>query len=91
MRPEALRGGWDRDRVMLAVQAEGIPCFVGSCSEIYREEAFRRAGLGPAEPLPVARELGETALMFLVHPTLSEADMDDTARAVEKVLRAATR
>jgi hypothetical protein len=91
VRPELLKDGWDRDRVMLAVQAEGIPCFVGSCSEIYREEAFRRAGLGPAEPLPVARELGETSLMFLVHPTLSETDMEDTARAVEKVLRAATR
>ncbi len=91
VRPEALKDGWDRDRVMLAVQAEGIPCFVGSCSEIYREEAFRREGLGPAEPLPVARELGETALMFLVHPTLSEVDMEETARAVEKVLRAATR
>ncbi|MBE0467595.1 MAG: DegT/DnrJ/EryC1/StrS aminotransferase family protein, partial [Candidatus Desulforudis sp.] len=65
-------------------------CFVGSCSEIYLEKAFAQAGLGSAARLPVARELGETSLMFLVHPTLSEADMEDTARAVEKVLRAAT-
>lgn len=90
VRPEALKDGWDRDRVMLAVKAEGIPCFVGSCSEIYLEKAFAQAGLGPAARLPVAQELGETSLMFLVHPTLSEADMEDTARAVEKVLRAAT-
>ena len=90
VRPEALKDGWNRNRIMLAVQAEGIPCFVGSCSEIYREKAFQEAGLGPAARLPVAKELGETSLMFLVHPTLSEADMEDTASAVEKVLRLAT-
>lgn len=91
VRPEALKDGWDRDRVLAAVQAEGVPCQVGSCSEIYLEKAFTEAGLGPGQRLPVARELGETALMFLVHPTLTEDDMDDTVRAVEKVLRVAGR
>lgn len=90
VRPEWLKSGWDRDRVMEAINAEGIPCFSGSCSEIYREKAFTDRGWGPPERLPVARELGETSLMFLVHPTLSEEDMHDTARAVEKVLRVAT-
>lgn len=89
VRPESLKDRWDRNRIMAAVNAEGIPCFSGSCSEIYLEKAFD--GLRPAERLPVARELGETSLMFLVHPTLAEADMHDTVRAVEKVLRAAVR
>jgi hypothetical protein len=81
-----------RDRIMNAVTAEGVPCFSGSCSEIYREKAFTSAGLGPAEPLPVARELGETSLMFLVHPTLSESDMERTVRVVrEKVEGGRTR
>jgi len=64
VRPAALRTGWDRDRVSAAINAEGIPCFVGSCSEIYLEKAFTGAGLGPGAEgrrLPVARELGETA------------------------------
>ncbi|HZD60882.1 MAG TPA: aminotransferase, partial [Anaerolineae bacterium] len=87
--PEALKSGWDRDKVMLAISAEGIPCSVGSCSEIYLEKAFE--GLRPAERLKVAKELGETSLMFLVHPTLSEEDIDDTCRAVEKVLAVAVR
>ena len=65
-------------------------CVVGSCSEIYLERAFP-ADLRPSRRLPVARELGETALMFLVHPTLSEDDMDDTASAVEKVLTCAAK
>lgn len=89
VRPELLAAGWDRDRIMDAVNAEGVPCYSGSCSEIYLEKAFVDQGLGPAERLPVAKELGETSLMFLVHPTLSDADMADTCRAVEKVMAAA--
>jgi hypothetical protein len=90
LRSERLREDWSRQRVIEAIHAEGVPCFSGSCSEIYLERAFPEA-LRPPERLPVARELGETALMFLVHPTLSESDMQDTADAVEKVLAYATR
>ncbi|MEI6828150.1 MAG: DegT/DnrJ/EryC1/StrS family aminotransferase [Desulfuromonadales bacterium] len=85
--PEMLTPGWDRDKVMNSVVAEGIPCFSGSCSEIYLEKAFFDAGYRSVERLPIAKELGETSLMFLVHPTLSEADMRDTVNAVSKVLK----
>jgi len=88
IRPEQLRDGWTRDRIMTAIVAEGIPCSSGSCSEVYLEQAFT-AGLRPTQRLKVAKELGETSLMFLVHPTLSEIDMHDTCRAVAKVLDAA--
>ena len=83
-----LRPGWTRDRVETTVQAEGVPCFAGSCSEIYLEKAFD--GIRPQDRLPVARELGETSLMFLVHPTLPDQDIDDTVAAVRKVMEAAT-
>ncbi len=86
---EDLRGGWNRDRIMAAISAEGIPCFSGSCSEIYLEKAFSEE-MRPPERLPTAREVGETSLMFLVHPTLTERDMLDTCRAVEKVFEVAT-
>jgi dTDP-4-amino-4,6-dideoxygalactose transaminase len=88
LRPELLRDGWNRDRLQEAILAEGIPCFSGSCSEVYLEKAFPES-LRPSRRLPVAQWLGETSLMFLVHPTLSEQDMWDTAQAVEKVLQAA--
>lgn len=88
LRPERLRDNWYRQQVIDAINAEGIPCYSGSCSEIYLEKAFPE-NLKPAQPLDVARELGETALMFLVHPTLLEQDMHDTADAVAKVLAAA--
>lgn len=87
--PEQLRPGWDRDRIMAAVEAEGIPCFSGSCSEIYLEKAFD--GLRPPQRLPVAQELGETSLMLLVHPTLTAEDISDTAAAVQKVMAVAAR
>ena len=87
LRPERLRQGWNRLRIIEAINAEGIPCFAGSCSEIYLEKAFQN--LRPATRLSTARELGETSLMFLVHPTLSEQDMQDTCSAVEKVMSVA--
>lgn len=82
---EQLRPGWDRDRIMNAVAAEGIPCFSGSCSEIYLEKAFTSANMGPSERFPVAKRLGETSLMFLVHPTLRQQDISATCDAVIKV------
>lgn len=66
-----------------------MPCFQGSCSEVYLEKAFDDTGWRPAERLPVARELGETSLMFLVHPTLTEAEMDKTCAVIDAVLREA--
>jgi dTDP-4-amino-4,6-dideoxygalactose transaminase len=89
LRPERLRPDWSRQQTIDAINAEGIPCFSGSCSEIYLEKAFPDA-MRPEQRLPVAKQLGETTLMFLVHHTLSEDDMHDTADAVAKVLAAAT-
>jgi len=89
IRPEQLAKSWDRDRVQAAILGEGIPCFSGSCSEIYLEKAFE--GMRPEHRLPVARELGETSLMFLVHPTLSDGEIDDTIAAVRKVMERASK
>jgi len=88
---DQLLPGWDPLRVLEAVCAEGVPCLQGSCSEIYRERAFVDSGLAPQERLSNAARLSESSLMFLVHPTLTESDMNDTVRAVAKVLGAAVR
>jgi len=81
-----LADGWDRDRIMNAIVAEGVPCFSGSCSEVYLEKAFTDLGLGPKERLPAAKALGETSLMFLVHPTLSEAEIEKTCAVLRGVM-----
>ena len=89
LRSERLRERLEPPALLEAINAEGVPCFVGSCSEIYLEKAFLEP-MRPAHRLPVAKDLGETSLMFLVHPTLTGADMRDTADAVEKVMTVAT-
>lgn len=92
VRPQKLKPGWDRDRVMQEINNQGIPCFSGSCSEIYLEEAFRNGHNEPkpVERLPVARELGETSLMFPVHPTLTPNDMHAFGQIIHRTITDAT-
>jgi hypothetical protein len=87
----ALASDWDRDRVLFAIQAEGALVQYGTCAELYREEAFVKAGLAPADRLPGAADAHEASLAFLVHPTLTPADIDDTISAVRKVMAVAAR
>ena len=89
VRPGRLAPGWNRDRIMQSINSGGIPCFVGSCSEIYRERAFRSVRSGD-DRLPIAMELGSSSLMFQVHPTLTESDILDTCQTVENVMAMAS-
>ena len=88
--PTRLKSGWDRDRIMNAISREGIPCFSGSCSEIYLEKAFADTASLPKQRLQTAKTLGETSLMLLVHPTLGAAEMQLTIAAVSKVMAETT-
>lgn len=90
VKPELLQADWDRDRILAEIAARGVPSFSGSCSEVYLEKAFDGTGYRPAEPLPVARELGETSMMFLVHPTLTPAEIDKTCAVLQEVMGLAT-
>lgn len=88
--PTTLKPGWDRNRVMSEIVSAGVPCFSGSCSEVYFEKAIQDAGMAPAERLPVARELGDTSLMFLVHPTLTAEEIRLTCEVLARVMKEAT-
>ncbi len=87
VRPEMLAEGWSRDRIMNEINAAGVPCYSGSCSEVYLEKAFDGTGWRPAQSLPMAKALGETSLMFLVHPTLTESEIEKTCEVLRTVLR----
>ena len=84
----ALPNDWSRDRIMQFIDAEGVPCYSGSCSEVYLEHAFDDTAWRPKERLKNAQQLGETSLMFLVHPTLSEGNIAKTIEVIEKIKRA---
>ncbi len=91
VRPEMLREGWSRDRIIEELNHVGIPCYQGSCSEVYLEKAFDHTPWRPQERLPHAKELGETSLMFLVHPTLSDAEIEACCHHLNHILSNATR
>jgi len=91
LQPDGLRDGWNRDRIVNELQARGVPCLSGSCSEIYLEKAFTTNNLGPTTRYPVARELGETSLMFQVHPTLTAENLAETAETLVRVFEQASK
>lgn len=91
IRPEGLRADWTRNRIVDALVAAGVQVMHGTCSEVYLEKAFDGTALRPAERLPVARELGETSLMFLTHPTMRDAELDNAVTAIGQILTEATR
>ncbi|WP_373766310.1 DegT/DnrJ/EryC1/StrS family aminotransferase [Glaesserella sp.] len=83
---EQLPSGWTRDRIMHSINELGIPCYSGSCSEVYLEKAFDNTPWRPEKRLENAKQLGETSLMFLVHPTLSQESLEKTVAAISKVI-----
>jgi dTDP-4-amino-4,6-dideoxygalactose transaminase len=83
---DRLHASWSRDRIVAEINALDVACFMGSCSEVYLEKAFDGSPSRPAQRLPVARELGETSLMFLVHPTLSEHTIERTCAVARDVV-----
>ncbi|UAW99473.1 DegT/DnrJ/EryC1/StrS aminotransferase family protein [Halopseudomonas nanhaiensis] len=87
---ERLAQGWGRDRIIEAINKSGVPCYQGSCSEVYLEKAFDDTGWRPTERLPVAKRLGETSLMFLVHPTLTGEELEKTCAVIREVMTEAT-
>ncbi len=79
---DGLPNDWSRDRIIEEINQLGVPCFSGSASEVYLEKAFDGTGLRPETRLPVAKQLGETSLMFLVHPTLTQKEIEQTLHAI---------
>lgn len=91
LRPEMLKEAWNKNRIIDAIAAEGISCWSGSCSEVYLEEAFENSGFRPEGSLKNAEELGETALMFLVHPTMKSDEIISINDALTKIMVLATK
>ena len=90
VRPERLRSGWSRDRILEEISRRGVPCYSGICPEVYLEKAFENTDFRPRERLTAAKELGETSLMFLVHPTLSREEIGKTCQVLTEVLESAS-
>ena len=88
---DQLAQGWTRDKIVSEINSAGVPCFQGSCSEVYLEKAFENTDYKPKKRLGNAKKLGETSLMFLVHPTLTKTEMLKTQEVLRNILVKAQR
>jgi len=82
---DKLSKNYSRDKIIEAIVNKGIPCFSGSCSEVYKEKAFDNSELTPQKTLINAKKLGSNSLMFLVHPTLTEEEISKTCHILATV------
>lgn len=91
LKPELFLPDWNREKVIGAINQKGYPAFTGSCSEIYLEKSLKKLGFAPMERLVNAKKLGETSIAFLVHPTISEKQMQEYSCQVRDILNMAKR
>jgi dTDP-4-amino-4,6-dideoxygalactose transaminase len=90
IRPEKLATGWTRDRVIQEICDRGVPCLHGSASEVYLEQAFDDTGWRPVERLPTAKDLGETSIAFLTHPTITNEQITKACNTINAVCKLAS-
>ncbi|TCI05425.1 DegT/DnrJ/EryC1/StrS aminotransferase family protein [Corallincola luteus] len=90
VKSDQLNDGWDRNKVVREISAKGVPCMQGSCSEVYLEKAFDNKLWKPSKRLPNAKELGELSIMFLVHPTLTDTEIEKTTKVINEILTLAS-
>ena len=83
---EYLNPDWNRDKIIDAINLAGVPAYQGSCSEVYNEKAFDNTDWRPKKPLPNAVLLGQSSIMLLVHPTLTDIEISKTCKVLRQVL-----
>jgi len=93
VKPAKFKAGWSRDRILQELSKGGIVCGSGACPEVYLEKAFKdyrfNLGLPAQKRLPVAKMLGETSIMFQVHPILTEGSMNSIIKKMKGILKSA--
>lgn len=85
-----LKPDWSRDKIIKEINKKNVPCFAGSCSEIYLEKTFDGYKKKPKERFFFSKLLGESSLMFLVHPYISKENMSLYLKVINNVLMRAT-
>jgi dTDP-4-amino-4,6-dideoxygalactose transaminase len=73
-----------RDKIIDLINKENVFCQVGSCSEVYKENALKQ--FAPKNNLPVTKKLFETAILLKCDPCVSEAMADKNINIIKKIL-----
>lgn len=79
--PVHLKDGITRDDIIISCNSKQIPCFQGTCGEVYKEKAYNLN-----LELPITQQLTATSLMFLVDPSYSIETITDIAIIVRDIL-----
>jgi dTDP-4-amino-4,6-dideoxygalactose transaminase len=90
IKKDRLKAGWNRNKIIQEITKSGIPCFSGSCSEVYLEKAFKKSNIKPKKRLDVAKELGDTSLCLLIHPTITKKEIEFTCSKLRKIFSKAS-
>ncbi len=85
---EFLKDDWSREKIINAIIDRGYPALQGGCSELYLEKCFSSLSK-TQKKLLIAKELGETNITFLVHPTIDEEVMRAYALNILEILNLA--
>ena len=92
LEPNNIKPEWNRDKIISEIQGQGFPAFHGGCSEIYLEKCFEQFNDKISyERLPIAKRLGETSLMFLIHPSITIDQMNHYANSIYNVISKASK
>ena len=91
IKEESLSTDWNRERIIKEIKKQSYPAFSGSCSEIYLEKCFEGYQKSTPSYCKNARDLGRTSLMFLIHPTITLAEMKAYSIVIKNVLIRAKR
>lgn len=75
-----------RDFMIKEFNTNGVPCFVGSCAEIYLEKLFQQGGFYPPNRYQNARNFSDNACCFLVHPTINDEQLKDISIRMQETL-----
>ncbi len=90
VRDDAVLGGLHgeklRDALVHAMNQALVPCFVGSCSEIYREVVFVEGGTAPKNRFKYAKAFTERAFCFLTHHTITSEEMAEMCLRIQTTL-----
>lgn len=82
IKPELLKDGTTRNDIIKEINNINIPCFQGTCGEIYKENAYNLD-----LEMPITKQLSNTSLMFLIDPSYSETIIYEIGDKIKKILQ----
>jgi dTDP-4-amino-4,6-dideoxygalactose transaminase len=74
-----------RNEFVASLSEMGLPCFSGSCSEIYLEKAFESYYDG--QRMPNAKYYAERAFCLLAHPTITDDQVNQAVKLIKTLLK----